>query len=193
MCGGRGTRLDAEVEKPLFAVGGEPMVVRVADALAASRVEIVYAVVSPHAPETAAFAETRDDLETVETAGDGYVDDLGAALDAVELPVLTVAADLPLLAGDAVDSVLDGHGGADTADGRDDEDGSLTVCVPAALKRALGASIDATFESGGRELAPAGVNVVADADEDATHVTYDARVAVNVNRVSDAELAEELL
>jgi adenosylcobinamide-phosphate guanylyltransferase len=89
--------------------------------------------------------------------------------------------------------VLDGHGGADTADGGDDEDGSLTVCVPAALKRALGASIDATFERGGRELAPAGVNVVADADEDATHVTYDARVAVNVNRVSDAELAEELL
>jgi adenosylcobinamide-phosphate guanylyltransferase len=182
MCGGRGTRLDAVVEKPLFEVAGKPMVARVANALAESRVETTHAVVSPHAPETRRFAENCDDLVPVETPGEGYVEDLGTALEAVEPPVLTVAADLPLLAGDAVDSVLDAH-----------DEGSLTVCVPVALKRALGASADTTFERDGRELAPTGVNVVADADRETAHETYDARFAVNVNRRADAELAEELL
>jgi adenosylcobinamide-phosphate guanylyltransferase len=186
MCGGRGTRLDAAVEKPLFEVAGEPMVARVADALAESRVETTRAVVSPHAPETRRFAENCDDLVPVETPGEGYVADLQVALEAVEPPVLTVAADLPLLAGDAVDSVLDAHRETGT-------EASLTVCVPAARKRALGVSAETTFEKGGRELAPAGVNVVAESDHEATYETHDAQFAVNVNRRSDAELAEELL
>ncbi|USZ69647.1 NTP transferase domain-containing protein [Halorussus salilacus] len=195
MCGGRGTRLDAETEKPLFEVGGTPMVERVADALAGSRVETTYAAVSPRAPETRGRVspETRPrvgdaagggvSLPTVETPGEGYVADLQTALETVDPPVLTVAADLPLLEADAVNAVLDAF------DGR-----SLTVCVPADLKRALGASTDTTFErDDGRELAPAGINVVAETEEDTMHTTYDARFAVNVNRQSDADLAEALL
>ena len=194
MCGGRGTRLDSDVEKPLFEVGGTPMVERVAEALAESRVETVHAVVSPRAPETRervathATRATHDSLAVIETPGEGYVADLQHALETVEPPVLTVAADLPLLEGDAVNAVLDAFDG-----------GSLTVCVPAALKRALGASADTTFQhdgegdDGGRELAPAGINVVADTDDDTMYTTYDARFAVNVNRQSDAELAEALL
>lgn len=200
MCGGRGTRLDSDVEKPLFEVGGAPMVERVAEALAGSRVETTYAVVSPNAPgtrerfagrATSATRATRASLEVIETPGEGYVADLQCALETVERPVLTVAADLPLLEADAVNAVLDAF------DGR-----SLTVCVPAALKRALGASADTTFECGGedddadsgaRELAPAGINVVADTDDETMYTTYDARFAVNVNRQSDADLAEALL
>lgn len=186
MCGGRGTRLDAETEKPLLEVGGEPMVARVADAIAESRVETTHAAVSPHAPETREYVAGRDRLQTVETPGEGYVEDLQAALAEVEPPVLTVAADLPLLADDAVDSVLDAYE-------EKGAEGSLTVCVPATLKRALGASLDTTFERDGRELAPAGVNVVADVGGETTYETYDARFAVNVNRRSDADLAEDLL
>jgi adenosylcobinamide-phosphate guanylyltransferase len=205
MCGGRGTRLDADCEKPLFSVGGEPMVARVVDALAASEVGTVRAAVSPNAPATRRFAEARDDLVTVETPGEGYVEDLRVALETVETPALTVAADLPLLAADAVDAVLAAHDArtadhptadppaADSQTTDAHEPASLTVCVPAALKRALGASTDTTFERDGRQLAPAGVNVVADADTETMYETYDARFAVNVNRPSDADLAEALL
>jgi adenosylcobinamide-phosphate guanylyltransferase len=219
MCGGRGTRLDATTEKPLVEVGGCPTVDRVLDALAGGRVDRVHAVVSPHTPATrehlADRRERRADgsdagtdradrpagpsasLALVDAPGDGYVPDLGYALERVDRPVLTVAADLPLLAPDAVDAVLDAHAavGAD-AEGNagTDADGlapSLTVSVPAALKEALGASVDTTYESGGRRLAPTGVNVVA-GDADTTHMTYDARLAVNVNRPSDLALAEAL-
>ena len=196
MCGGRGTRLGADREKPLVPVAGEPMVDRVCDALAASRVDRVVAAVSPHTPEMRAHLRERADdrasgdagdgtgtLAVVETPGEGYVADLRDALgdDRLSKPVLTVAADLPLLDGAAVDRVLDAHDG-----------GSLTVAVPAAHKRELGVSVDTTFEREGRELAPAGVNVVGDGP-DSTVVFDDSGFTVNVNRPDDLAVAERLL
>lgn len=180
MCGGRGTRLDAAVEKPLLEVAGVPMVDRVREALAASGVKTTYAVVSPNAPKTR--AHIANDLPLVETPGEGYVDDLRRALSDVGQPVLTVAADLPLLDADVVDTVLDAF------DGR-----SLVACVPAAVKRELGVSAETTFARDGRELAPTGVNVVADTDEESMYTTHDTRLAVNVNRLTDARVAEALL
>ncbi len=178
MCGGRGTRFDADVEKPLFPVGDRPMVDRVRDALGASRIDTIHAVVSPQAPAT---RDHLHDLSTIETPGEGYVADLERALGAVSEPVLTAAADLPLLDGQAVDTVLDAH-----------DDGPMTVAVPVALKRHLGVSFDDTLTDGGEELAPAGINVVADGTG-STYTTYDARLAVNVNRRSDVQVAEALL
>ncbi|WP_435128147.1 NTP transferase domain-containing protein [Halobaculum sp. D14] len=191
MCGGRGTRLDADAEKPLFAVGGAPMVDRVRDALAAAdRVDAVSAAVSPHTPDTRDHLADDDAVSVIRTPGDGYVADLQAALDVTGTPVLTVAADLPLLAGDAVDAVLVAA------------DGSTTVRVPAALKRELGVSVDSVDAGDAGDAGdaadaaaawvPTGVNVVAD-DGDTAVRSYDARLAVNVNRRADAAVAERLL
>ncbi|MFT4890942.1 MAG: adenosylcobinamide-phosphate guanylyltransferase [Halobacteriales archaeon] len=206
MCGGPGTRLDADVEKPLFEVGGEPMVDRVRRALGGSRIDRGHAVVSPHTPDTRDYLDGT--LPLIETPGEGYVADLDVALDRVETPVLTVAADLPLLDPAVVDRVLDAYD-------RGGSTGSMTVVVPAALKDRLDASCDtvvraedvpAAFDDRGEggmdgngnedgfacDLAPTGVNVVADAQEDTMYLSYDARLAVNVNRQSDAALAEAL-
>lgn len=176
MCGGRGTRLDATVEKPLYEVGGRPMVDRVIDALAPPT-DTVYAVVSPHTPETAAHV----DVPTIEAPGEGYVADLQFALDRVGKPVLTAAGDLPLLTAAVVQRVLDAYDG-----------GSLTVCVPAARKRELGVSVDTTIDAQGRELAPTGVNIVGDGAENRL-VFNDVRLASNVNRAGDAAVAEGYL
>ena len=205
MCGGEGRRLaasvdretpDGRIEKPLFEIGGRPMVDRVLAALNAGAVDAVHAAVSPAAPETREHLDGRVDL--IETPGEGYVADLGSALDAIGAPVLTVAADLPLLGADLVDAALAAHDG-----------GALTVCVPAELKRRLGVGVDAAFDPAEldaevvgvgspppAELAPTGLNV-ATADEttctDTMYLSYDARLAVNVNRKRDAEIAEALL
>lgn len=178
MCGGRGTRLSLADEKPLVEIGGRAMVDRVLEALAGSGIERAYAVVSPNAPETRAHLEGR--VPTIETPGSGYVEDLDRALERVDRPALTVTADLPLLGADAVDRVLDRY-----------EEDSTTVCVPAALKRELGVSVDTAFADDGRELAPTGVNVVSDG-EDGVEVVNDVRLAVNVNRARDAWIAERI-
>ena len=174
MCGGRGTRLDRG-EKPLFEVGGEPMVDRVLAALGGSRVDRVHAVTSPHVPETTAHLDGR--VPCIEAAGEGYVADLTDALKTVDPPVLTVVADLPLLSAEVVDRTLSAHDG-----------GSLTVCVLTALKEALGVSADSTQERDGRRLSPTGLNVVG--GDEQLRVSHDARLAVNVNRPADADVAE---
>ncbi|PSP64481.1 cobalamin biosynthesis protein CobY [Halobacteriales archaeon QH_8_64_26] len=239
MCGGRGTRLggengtDADLpEKPLIEVHGTAMIDRVLAALLGSRVETIHPVVSPHTPATRSHltilsdGDVRGDalgrpdadadrtdaspVEILDAPGEGYVPDLGYALDRISPPVLTVACDLALLSSTLIDRALDRAEGTRA---------SLAVYVPAALKRQLGVSTDTTWTQGGRELAPTGLNVVAsdegtttktnhgnrsmeatDAESDtetgatneATWVSYDARLAVNVNRPSDLVVAEAL-
>jgi adenosylcobinamide-phosphate guanylyltransferase len=180
MCGGRGTRLDADREKPLFRVGNTPMVEHVVDALAGSSVGTVHAVVSPHTPETA-DAVAQLPVSRIDAPGDGYVADLQHALEDLNQPVLTVAADLPLLDSELIEDVLAAHDGK-----------ALTVCVPAQLKDLLGVSYQHTTEHGDRTVVPAGINVVAPKRE-TTYCSFDARLAVNVNRPEDAEIAEQLL
>lgn len=187
MCGGKGTRLESAHEKPLHPIAGTPMVDRVLSGLAASRLETIYAAVSPNAPETRAHLEAVDSVTTVETAGEGYVADLMSLLErpALSPPLLTVAADLPLLEAPVINRVLAAHG---------DSDASQTVCVPVALKRRLGVSIDTRLESADH-LAPTGVNVVGTASDSTSmiDVHYDARLAMNVNRLEDARLAADRL
>ncbi|PSQ06869.1 GTP--adenosylcobinamide-phosphate guanylyltransferase, partial [Halobacteriales archaeon QS_6_71_20] len=143
-------------------------------------------VVSPHAPATrehlAGRAAGASDSAVVDAPGDGYVADLGYALDRVGTPTLTVAADLPLLTADAVDGVCAAFSGD-----------SLAVHVTAVRKRRLGASVDTTRTVGDRELAPTGLNVVADGEREETLVVEDDRLAVNVNRPRDARVAAALL
>jgi len=175
MCGGRGTRLGAG-EKPLVRVGGVPMVERVRRALSASRVDQVYAVTAPHAPGTPRFLA----CPQIETPGEGYVPDLQHALadDRVAEPVLTVAADVPLLTAGAVDRALEAAAGA------------TTVAVPVGRKRALGVTVDTAFRAGGRLLAPSGLNVVGVGE--GLVVATDAGLAVNVNRPRDLRQARWL-
>nr|WP_227739053.1 NTP transferase domain-containing protein [Halorientalis pallida] len=179
MCGGQGTRLDAPVEKPLYGIAGRPMVDRVHDALAGSEIDSVVAAVSPHTPQTAAHLRERG-ADVVETPGEGYVADLDAALATLSRPAVTCVADLPLLLPALVDEACAAY--------RDAPADSLTVAVPADLKRRLGVSADTTFEEQGQELAPTGLNVVG-GDDGTVWVTSAARLAVNVNRPGDGAVA----
>lgn len=177
MCGGRGTRLDSDVEKPLVDICGEAMIDRVLDAVRDSPVERTYTVTSPQASATAAHV----DDPTIEASGEGYVEDLQVALadSRVEQPVLTVAADLPLLDSAVVTEVLDRW-----------DDGSLTVAVPVATKRRLGVSVDSSFSHDGQDVAPAACNVVG-GDPERVLVCDDERLALNVNRQNDLTLARD--
>ena len=184
MCGGEGTRLRQAVgdtEKPLVTVGSRPMVDRVVDGLEASQVETVVAAVSPATPRTAARLAGREGVRLVETPGEGYVADLTTALAAVETPVVTVTADLPLLTGGLVDRAIETAGGD-----------SLAVCVPRSLVESVGASVDTTVDHEGETVVPTGLNVVGPGP-DRRVVWATERLACNVNRPSDLRAVERMV
>ena len=180
MCGGQGTRLAADVEKPLYEISGEPMIDRVLDALADSRIDRITCAVSPHTPATRQLLSARS-VDVLDTPGDGYVEDLMVALDTLDRPVLTATSDLPLLSGEVIDDVLDRR-----------PTGSTTVYVPTVVKRLLGVSVDLATDDDGRRVSPTGLNVVAETDSDARVLSHDIRLAVNVNEPDDARIAEAI-
>ncbi|GAB7090025.1 NTP transferase domain-containing protein [Halorubrum luteum] len=206
LCGGRGTRLGTETEKPLVPVDGRPMVHRVLDAIARSRIRRVVAVSSPHTPSTTATMEelSAGELEparlvsnVVVGSGEGYVDDLNRGLDAVDGPALTVTADLPLLrtrdVADVIEAAVgsdDDCGSAHTANDRGLVD-SVSICVPVSLKRTLGASVDTSVTHDGNDVAPTGLNVVG-SGEDTVVVRRSKSLAINVNRPRDLALARRI-
>ena len=182
MCGGRGTRLRPEVagEKPLVDVGGRPMVDHVLAALRESRIETVHAAVSPATPETAAYLESVDDVQLIETAGEGYVADLTAALDVVGRPVVTVTADLPLLAADHVDRLIKVYKGR-----------SVSVCVPLAVAERVVERVETTANHEGSTVVPTGLNLVGESEGQSQRLVWDdERLALNVNRPADRRWAD---
>ena len=185
MCGGKGTRLRPAVgdtEKPLVEIGDKPLIDRVADAVWRAKIrgdtiETVHAAVSPATPATAAHLHDDDRIRCLETAGEGYVADLIAALDHVGRPALTVTADLPFLTASHVERASRVAGGD-----------SLTVCVPASLTASLGVSAETTIEHEQRTVVPTGLNVVGKRSDERV-IWADERLAFNINRPSDLDRA----
>ena len=185
MCGGQGTRLrpEIEAEKPLVEVGGRPMVDHVLAALRESSVETIHAAVSPATPETTTHLEAVDDVQVIETPGEGYVADLGTALDMVGRPVVTVTADLPLLAAVHVDRLINLY-----------KNSSLSVCVPLAVAERVCESVETTVDHEESTVVPTGLNVVGEREDQSQRlVSEDERLALNVNRPADRRRADRWL
>src|SRR5918996_4426727 len=98
MCGGRASRMQQQggMEKPLLKVDGVAMVERVISALASSdRFDRIVAAVSPNTPKTNEFLKSKG-IETVETAGKGYSQDLSQLLSKLKpQKVMAVPGDIP--------------------------------------------------------------------------------------------------
>src|SRR5687768_9158320 len=108
MCGGRASRMQqVDMEKPLLKVDGVEMVERVISALASSdRFDRIVAAVSPNTPNTNEFLKSKG-IETIETAGEGYSQDLSHLLSKLKpQKVVAVPGDIPLLNSQIVNEIL---------------------------------------------------------------------------------------
>ncbi|MFQ5815958.1 MAG: NTP transferase domain-containing protein [Candidatus Hydrothermarchaeaceae archaeon] len=185
MAGGEGSRLGAEMEKPLLEFAGRPMVDRVLDALLGSEgISKVFVAVTPNTRETQAHLGERDEeIVMVETPGSGYVEDMSFALEELGLRrALVSSSDLPMLTSADVDYVVveyEASGGM----------GSMEVVVPLSLVTQLG--FTPNYPRG--DFAATGVNVV-DRDDpgESTLLTRRINFAANVNVPSDVEAALRL-
>lgn len=165
MAGGRSTRF-GNGEKPMALLRGKPLIGWVVDGLQRGFAGPVAVAVSPHTPQTTRWARARG-LAVVETPGRGFVEDAAFAARRLGLPLLVVAADLPLLPPEVVAGAIRRHGKTHRP---------LSIWTVAR-------SGDPLAQDG---LAPAGVNLWAPGPEE-RWVVPNPGLACNVN------LLEELL
>jgi adenosylcobinamide-phosphate guanylyltransferase len=193
MAGGKGTRMKLKEEKPLIEVCGKPVIEYVLAALGnAKKIDRVIVATTNHTPKTTTLMRHLG-VEVIETPGKDYVSDMGYVVQTLKLGVfLAIAADLPLVRADMIDAVV----------GRYERCGkpALTVAVPLETKAKLGMCIEYSFKEGNRDVVPVGINVIDGTkrygdewlDQDIL-IMNDEELAVNINTVSELQLAERLL
>jgi adenosylcobinamide-phosphate guanylyltransferase len=193
MAGGKGTRMRISQEKPLIQVCGKPVIEYVLEALKNSKkIDTIIVATSSSTPKTTQLMK-QIGIKVIETPGKDYVSDMGYAVQTLKLGVfLAIAADLPLVKGEMIDSIVDRYEHCGKP--------ALTVAVPLETKAKLGMCIEYSFKTGDKDVVPVGINVINGhkrygdewLDQDICLLNRE-ELAVNINTVSELQLAEILL
>ena len=105
MAGGKGTRMNLDDEKLLLKYK-KPIVLHVVDSLKNSNCfSQILAITSANSPKTKKFLE-ENNIETFDTPGIGYVEDLNLVLKTINDPVLITSGDLPLLDKEIIQKIV---------------------------------------------------------------------------------------
>lgn len=186
MAGGKGTRMKLDVEKPLVEVNGKPLVQYVVDALKnTDKISNILVATSKNTPRTESFLKEQG-IDTIETPGDGYVQDLGFIISNFELDdiLLTITADLPLVNSDIISHVLEEYEKSDKP--------AMSVLVPIHVFEEYGIKPTMTFEN----LIPSGLNVLRSinkAQDEKVLIIERIELALNINTYEDIKLLKNLL
>lgn len=183
MAGGKGTRMDKEVEKPLTILEDETFLERVTAAIRASDIEPVVAA-TLDTPETMKAAINLG-CETIETPGKGYVSDIQFVLEELGLEsALVVSSDLPFLTADIIKNVIEEYNRV-----------GKPVCAVTSLKQYLkfGFQAPVTVNHNGEILVPVGVNVVEKTEaEDYFYITSGIET-LNINTLEELDIAKKMI
>ena len=105
MAGGKGTRMNLDDEKLLLKYK-KPIILHVVDSLKNSNCfSKILAITSSNSPKTKKFLE-ENEIETFDTPGIGYVEDLNLVLKTTNDPVLITSGDLPLLDKEIIQKIV---------------------------------------------------------------------------------------
>ncbi|MGV7226146.1 MAG: NTP transferase domain-containing protein [Nitrosopumilus sp.] len=108
MAGGKGTRMNLDKEKLLLEYK-KPIVLHVLESLKDSNsFSKILAITSKNSPNTKKLIE-KNNFETFDTPGIGYVEDLNLVLQDIHEHVLVTSGDLPLLDSEILKKIIHYH------------------------------------------------------------------------------------
>jgi adenosylcobinamide-phosphate guanylyltransferase len=203
MCGGRASRMQQQqqqqggIEKPLLKVAGVAMVERVISALANSnRFDRIVAAVSPNTHKTNEFLKSKG-IETIETAGEGYSQDLSCLLSKLKpKKVVAVPGDIPLLNSQIVNEILNIIVDDDDDDDRQEQEPAISIILEKGFVEEIGVKPSILLMG---QYCHSGItifNTIAVGTEPVKEqylVMNRKEIALNVNTKEELELAEKLL
>ncbi|MDP8886624.1 MAG: NTP transferase domain-containing protein [Thermoproteota archaeon] len=193
MCGGRASRMQqGGIEKPLLKVDGIAMVERVILALAGSgRFDHILAAISPNTPKTKELLKSKG-IETIETPGEGYSNDLSHLLSKLKPQrVMVVPSDIPLLNSQIISEILD----AIDNSSRKEKRPAISIILEKRFVERTGAKpsivVDQYCHSGITIFNT--MSVGTEPVEEYYLVMNRKEIALNVNTKEELELAKKLL
>jgi adenosylcobinamide-phosphate guanylyltransferase len=205
MCGGRASRMQQQqlqlqggIEKPLLKVDGVAMVERVISAVKSSnRFDRIIAAVSPNTQKTNEFLKSKD-VETIETAGEGYSHDLSNLLSKLKpLKVLVFPGDIPLLNLQTVNEILNNLV-EDDNDDRQVQEPAISIIFEKEFVENIG--VKPSIVLANQQYCHSGISMFNTAAIVGTEpvkerylVMNRREIALNVNTKEELELAEKLL
>ncbi|HJJ47208.1 MAG TPA: NTP transferase domain-containing protein, partial [Methanocorpusculum sp.] len=186
LAGGEGSRLKLG-EKALVSVAGRPMLSWVIDAFTGAGIEPVV-VTSHKTPSTRNFCRSHS-IDTINTAGIGYVEDLQEAVEFSKEggALFTSAVDIPYLTADIVANVRDAY----FASGKQ----ACSTWVPISLCERYGMRPRYCQKISGVEATPCALNIflgslLTDIQDELTLLLHEPRLVFNVNTREELKVAE---
>jgi adenosylcobinamide-phosphate guanylyltransferase len=193
MCGGRASRMQqGGIEKPLLKVDGIAMVERVIQALAGSdRFDRILAAISPNTPKTKELLKSKG-IETIETPGEGYSNDLSYLLSKLKPQrVMVVPSDIPLLNSQIISEILD----AIDSSSRKEKRPAISIILEKGFVERTGAKPSIVLG----QYCHSGITIFdtmsvgTEPAEEYYLVMNRKEIALNVNTKEELELAKKLL
>lgn len=181
------------IEKPLLKVDGIAMVERVILALAGSgRFDRILAAISPITPKTKELLKSKG-IETIETPGEGYSNDLSYLLSKLKPQrVMVVPSDIPLLNSQIISEILDA---IDNSSSRKEKGPAISIILEKGFVERTGAKpsivVDQYCHSGITIFNT--MSVGTEPVEEYYLVMNRKEIALNVNTKEELELAKKLL
>lgn len=186
MAGGKGSRLNLKLEKPLVILNKRPLIEYVIDALNDSnKINNVIVATSKNTPQTEDFL-AKIGIKTIRTPGEDYVHDLGVILSNFNKSdvLLTITADLPLVNGKIIDNVLNKY--------EKSKKPAMSVMVPVEVFQKYGIKPTSVFN----ELVPSGLNILRGMDKTQNEevlIVSKIELALNINTCEDIKLFNKLV
>ena len=185
MAGGKGSRMKFSSPEKLLLEYEKPIIFHVIDSLNNSHCfSKVFVATSPNSPNTKFELEQRG-IETLNTQGNGYVNDLNFLLQKMNGFVFVVSGDLPLLDEEIIQKMMDFSS----------ENTWTSFLVSKEFLNSLGLESNLLVECDNIECVYTGISIInADKIKDSNSVNEnyiildDKRIAFNVNTKEDYEL-----
>jgi adenosylcobinamide-phosphate guanylyltransferase len=185
MAGGKGSRMEFPAPEKLLLEYEKPIIFHVIDSLNDSHCfSKVFAATSSNSPDTK-FELEQIGIETLDTSGDGYVNDLNFLLQKMGGSVFVVSGDLPLLDKEIIQKLVEFNS----------ESVWTSFLVSKKFLNSLGLESNLLINYGDIDCVHTGISII-NADKiqnlDQVKENYiildDKRIAFNLNRMKDYEL-----
>jgi len=187
MAGGKGTRLNSNVEKPLLKILDMPMIDYIIEELLKSKINKIYIATSKHTPQTKKYLINKynDNKEViiVDTEGIDYIHDLNQCIPYFSKPFMMVSCDIPSIKSKLINNIINYYNNIDNK--------KEALCVVIEKNNYLG---NPTLILNEYDKIPAGINILSPKQECQTEEIYLVdELLININTLKDKEIVEKIL